>query len=104
MRTGSEITASVKPMFDRYSDALKVVGAGNTAGMVAMAAALNTVAPDHAHTVILLKPTAIIFAIGILVFALAYLFLIYAYVYSEHYGSLIDPNADKVPDTAVRSK
>jgi drug/metabolite transporter (DMT)-like permease len=83
MRTAKEILSATKPMFDRMSDGLKVVGSGNTAGLVGMIAALNSVQPDHVHTVLLLKPTAIIFAIGIFLFAGAYLFLMYAYIYLE---------------------
>jgi hypothetical protein len=69
MRTAKEIVDGTKPMIDRMSDGLKVVGSGNTAGLVGMIAALNTVHPDHVHIVELLKPTAIIFAFGILLFS-----------------------------------
>jgi hypothetical protein len=72
MRGGPEILASVKPVFDRMTEGLKVVGSGNAAGLVGMVAALTTIKEEHVHTVVLLKPTAIIFAIGILLFALAY--------------------------------
>src|SRR6266567_3121340 len=89
MRTAEEIIAGAKPMIDRLSDGLKVVGSGNTAGLVGMIAALNTVQAEHVHTVILLKPTAILFAIGILLFAGAYLFLMYSYIYLESYLALL---------------
>ena len=59
MRTAEEIAYATKPMFDRMSDGLKVVGSGNSAGLVGMIAALNTVHPEHLHTVALLKPTAV---------------------------------------------
>jgi hypothetical protein len=62
----------------------------------------NTVQPDHVHTVILLQPTAIIFAIGILLFAGAYLFLMYSYIYLESYLALLQPNEDPMPDEQVR--
>jgi hypothetical protein len=89
-------------MFDRLSDGLKVVGSGNAAGLVGMIAALNTVQPDHVHTVLLLKPTAIIFAIGIFLFAGAYLFLMYAYFYLESYLAVLQPNQKTVPEEATR--
>jgi hypothetical protein len=44
-------------MIDRFSDGLKVVGSGNTAGLVGMVAALNTIKEEHVHSVLLLKPT-----------------------------------------------
>ena len=102
MRTAEEIMAGAKPMIDRMSDGLKVVGSGNTAGLVGMVAALNTVQPDHAHTVILLKPTAIIFAIGILLFAGVYLFLMYSYIYLESYLALLQPNENPMQDEQIR--
>jgi hypothetical protein len=102
MRTAEEILAGAKPMIDRMSDGLKVVGSGNTAGLVGMIAALNTVQPDHVHTVILLKPTAIIFAIGVLLFAGAYLFLMYSYIYLESYLALLQPNENPIPDEQIR--
>jgi len=89
-------------MFDRLSDGLKVVGSGNAAGLVGMIAALNTVQPDHTHTVLLLKPTAMIFAIGIFLFAGAYLFLMYAYIYLESYLAVLHPNEDVIPDEVKR--
>jgi len=97
MRTAEEIMAGAKPMIDRMSDGLKVVGSGNTAGLVGMVAALNTVQPDHAHTVILLKP-----AIGILLFAGAYLFLMYSYIYLESYLALLQPNENPMQDEQIR--
>jgi hypothetical protein len=97
MRPSSLISAAAKPFFDRYSEALKVAGAGNSAGLVAMATALHTVPSDHTHTVLLLKPTAVIFGLGVILFGLAYLFLVYAYIYSEHYGALLDQNAPAEP-------
>jgi drug/metabolite transporter (DMT)-like permease len=98
MRTAEEIMAGAKPMIDRMSDGLKVVGSGNTAGLVGMIAALNTVPPDHAHTVILLKPTAIIFAVGIFLFAGGYLFLMYSYIYLENYLAILQPNDSSTSD------
>jgi hypothetical protein len=88
MRSAQDILASVKPFFDRLSDGLKVVGSGNTGGLVAMVAAINTIKDDHPHAVTLLKPAAVIFAIGILLFALAYLALMHSYIHSEHYVSV----------------
>jgi hypothetical protein len=89
MRSSSEMMASVKPFFDRSSDGLKVVGSGNTGGLVAMVAAINTTKDDHPHTVLLLMPTAIIYAIGILLFELTYLALMHAYIHSEHYVAIL---------------
>lgn len=103
MRSGPEILASAKPMIDRLSDGLKVAGSCNTAGLVGMVAAITTVKEDHVHAVLLLKPTAIIFAIGILLFALGYLFLMYAYVPLEHYVSILYPNDENaVPNDPAR--
>jgi|SRR5665213_300477 len=96
LRSADQITASAKPMFDRLGDGLKVVGSGNTAGLVSMFTALNTIKEEHVHSVILLKPTAIVFALGILLFALAYLFLMYSYIYTEHYISVVHPNVERV--------
>jgi hypothetical protein len=103
MKTGPEIAAAVRPMYDRLSEALKVVGAGNTGGMVAMVTAINTVHSDHPHTEILLKPTAIIFALGFFIFAVAYYFLICAYVHCEHYTGLLGSNPTAVSEDANRS-
>jgi hypothetical protein len=90
-------------MIDRLSDGLKVVGSGNTAGLIGMVAALNTIKEEHVHTVLLLKPTAIIFAIGIFLFAGGYLFLMYAYIYTEHYVALLYPNDEyAIPDDPNR--
>jgi hypothetical protein len=102
MRTAEQIASGTKPIIDRISDGLKVVGSGNTAGLVGMIAALNTVNPDHVHTVLLLKPTAIIFAIGIFLFAGAYLFLMYSCIYMEHYLAVLHPNQDTVPEEEAR--
>ena len=63
---------------------------------------MNVVQPSHVHTVVLLKPTAVIFGLGIFLFGLGYLVFTYAWVYAEHYAGLIDPTADKVPE-AVES-
>jgi hypothetical protein len=104
MRAGSEIMASVNPMFDRYSEALKVTGAGNATGMAGMIAAIYAVTTDHTHTILMLKPTTIIFAIGVLLFALGYLFLMYAYIYAEHYTSLIHPEAEQLTFSAQQSQ
>lgn len=104
MKTGEQVSATVKPWFDRFAETIKVVGSGNTAGLVGMVAAMNTIQPDHIHTVILLKPTAVIFALGIFLFGLAYLVYTYAWIYAEHYAGLIDPKAEQLPDTALRSK
>ncbi|TQF41156.1 hypothetical protein UNPF46_08530 [Bradyrhizobium sp. UNPF46] len=94
--------SAAKPMIDRLSDGLKVVGSGNTAGLVGMIAAINTVQADHVHTVLLLKPTAIIFAIGILLFAGSYLFLMYSYIYLETYLALLHPNVEPLPEEQIR--
>jgi hypothetical protein len=102
MRTAEEIMSATKPMFDRMSDGLKVVGSGNAAGLVGMVAALNTVQSEHVHTVLLLKPTAILFAIGIFLFAGGYLFLMYAYIYLENYLAVLQPNQETVPEEATR--
>lgn len=102
MRTAEQIMSGAKPIIDRMSDGLKVVGSGNAAGLVGMVAALNTVQLEHIHTVLLLKPTAIIFAIGIFLFAGAYLFLMYSYIYLEHYLAVLHPNEETVPDEATR--
>ncbi|MGJ4973429.1 hypothetical protein ACQR1N_30840 [Bradyrhizobium sp. HKCCYLRH1073] len=102
MRTAEEMLAGAKPMVDRMSDGLKVVGSGNTAGLVGMIAALNTVHADHVHAVLLVKPTAIIFAIGILLFAGAYLFLMYSYIYLESYLAVLYPNVEPLPEEQVR--
>jgi hypothetical protein len=103
MRTSQDILASVKPFFDRLSDGLKVVGSGNTGGLVAMVAAINTIKDGYPHAVILLKPAAVIFAIGILLFALAYLALMHSYIHSEHYVSILHPNDENAtPDEAKR--
>src|SRR5690242_20250822 len=48
---------------------------------------------QHPHTAILLKPTAVIFGTGVFLFGLAYLFLMYAYVYAEHYVGILDQAA-----------
>jgi hypothetical protein len=104
MKTGDEVSARVKPWFDRFSDSLKVVGSGNTAGLIAMVAAIYTVREEHVHTVLLLKPTAIIFAIGILLFGLAYLVFTYAWIFAEHYAGLIDPAADDLSKEALAAR
>lgn len=90
MRSSEKISAATKPFFDRVSDSLKVSGSGNAAGLVGLVAAMHTIAPDHTHTVVLLKPAALIFALGVLSFALAYLFFTYAFIYSEQYGAFLD--------------
>jgi hypothetical protein len=102
MRTAEQITSATKPFFDRMSDGLKVVGSGNTAGLVGMVAALTTVKDEHIHTVLLLKPTAIIFALGILAFASAYLLLMLSYAHSEHYVAVLHPNEETIPQEAAR--
>jgi hypothetical protein len=102
MRTAEQIASGAKPIIDQLSDGLKVVGSGNTAGLVGMIAAIHTVQPEHVHTVLLLKPTAIIFAIGIFLFAGAYLFLMYSYIYLEHYLAVLQPNQETVPEDATR--
>ena len=90
MKSSTEISSATKPMFDRLSDSLKVAGAGNGAGLFVMVAAMNTISVEHPHAVLLLKPTALIFALGVALFGVAYLFLTYAYIYSEHYGALLE--------------
>lgn len=102
MRSAKDILEGAKPIIDRMSDGLKVVGSGNAAGLVGMIAALNTVQPSHVHTVELLKPAAIIFALGVFAFAVSYLLLMYAYVYLEKYVAQIHPNVDPLPDEQVR--
>jgi hypothetical protein len=72
---------------------------GNAAGLIALVTAMNTVTKDHPHSVLLLKPIAVIFALGVLTFALAYLLLIYASVYAESYTSMLDqrPRNEPIP-------
>jgi uncharacterized membrane protein YgdD (TMEM256/DUF423 family) len=43
-----------------------------------LVAALNTIREEHVHTVLIFKPTAIVFALGIFLFAGSYLFTMYA--------------------------
>jgi hypothetical protein len=99
MKTGAQIRADIKPLFDRISDALKVLGSGNAAGLIALVTAMNTVTKDHPHSVLLLKPIAVIFALGVLTFALAYVLLMYAFAYAENYASALDrrPRNEPIP-------
>lgn len=90
MKTSAEITDGAQLFFDFYGDALKVVGAGNAAGLFGMVAVIGTIHEGHQHTEILLKPAAVIFGLGVLAFALAYLFLTYAFVYCHHYASILE--------------
>jgi hypothetical protein len=67
---------SFKPMRDLYAifgDALKMVGAGNAAGVVATAAALKTFSE---HT-ILIKTAGVIFLFGVFCYAIGF-FLLFA--------------------------
>ncbi|UFZ03139.1 hypothetical protein LQG66_28450 [Bradyrhizobium ontarionense] len=102
MRTVDQIMGGANSFIDRMSDGLKVVGSGNTAGLIGMIAALNSIQSGHAETVNLLKPAAIIFALGIFLFSGGYLFLMYSYAYLESYLAKLYPNLNPMPDEDVR--
>jgi hypothetical protein len=106
MKTSDQITTDLNPIFDRISDGLKVLGSGNAAGLVALVTAMNTVTKDHPHSVLLLKPIAVIFALGVLTFALAYLFLMYAIGYAVNFASALDrrPRNEPIPSAVESAK
>src|ERR1700680_1561640 len=105
MKTSDQITTDLNPIFDRISDGLKVLGSGNAAGLVALVTAMNTVTKDHPHS-FLLKPIAVIFALGVLTFALAYLFLMYAIGYAVNFASALDrrPRNEPIPSAVESAK
>jgi hypothetical protein len=85
MKTGSEILASTKFLYDRFSEALKVLGAGNGTGTVALIAALHSFY-DKPHILGFLKSAAAAFAIGVLLFAVAYTLFMFAYKWTRPYS------------------
>jgi hypothetical protein len=89
MKTGSEILASTKFLYDRFSEALKVLGAGNGTGTLALIAALHSFY-DKPHILGFLKSAAAAFAIGVLLFAVAYTLFMFAYMHLENYTSQVD--------------
>ena len=95
MPTGTEIAASTKTMIDRYSEAVRTLGTGNAAGVLAMVAALHTFT-GHAQVLPWIRTAAIVFAIGVFLFALAYLSLVCAYIFMEHYTAMLDKEGASV--------
>jgi len=100
LKTGSEILAQTEPFYDRFAEALKIVGAGNGTGAIALAAALHSFA-DKMHVLSWIKSSATAFGFGVLFFAAAYFCLMYAYVHLENYATDLDrtvaANADMSP-------
>jgi hypothetical protein len=104
-RTGAQIEADIEPLFKRYNEGLKVLGTGNGAGTLAMIAALHTFA-DHAALLPWLKITAVVFAIGVILFAVAYFAFITAHIFIGEYTIKLDdqgtsPATMKAHDAAI---
>jgi hypothetical protein len=104
LKTGSEILAETKSFYERFAEALKIVGAGNGTGAIALGAALHSFA-DKAHVLSWIKSAATIFGLGVLFFAAAYTCFVYAYVHLENYATELDrAAATKADDVSPKAK
>jgi hypothetical protein len=104
-KTGAQIEADIQPLFKRHNEGLKVLGTGNGAGTLAMIAALHTFA-DHTALLPWLKIAAIVFAIGVILFALAYFAFTTAHIFIGDYTTKLDqqstsPATMKAHDAAI---
>jgi hypothetical protein len=79
---GSGIGPPGKSYYERSSDALKLVGAGNATGLLATGAAINSLAAKQG-VLLWLKFSAGSFALGVLVFAASYWLFFNAWTYGE---------------------
>ena len=61
-----------KTYYERTIDALRLIGTGNAAGLLATGAALGAAIEKHVGSVPLLKCAAILFALGVITFSYAY--------------------------------
>lgn len=110
MKTGSEILAQTEPIYERFGEALKVVGAGNGTGAIALAVALHSFA-DKMHVLSWIKSSATAFSLGVLSFAAAYTCFVFAYAHLQNYTTELDravaasadmsPSATRARDTSV---
>ena len=57
-----------KTYYERTIDALRLIGTGNAAGLLATGAALGAAIEKHVGSVPLLKCAAILFALGVITF------------------------------------
>jgi hypothetical protein len=97
-RTGAQIEADIQPLFTRHNEGLKVLGTGNGAGTLAMVAALHTF---EGHTALLpwLKISAVVFAIGVILFAVAYFAFTTAHIFIGDYTTKLDQQGTSPPAT-----
>ncbi len=61
-----------KTYYERTIDALRLIGTGHAAGLLATGAALGAAIEKHVGSVPLLKCAAILFALGVITFSYAY--------------------------------
>jgi len=74
-----------KTFYELCTDAVKLVGAGNATGLLAAGAAINS----GKSSLLWLKFSAGSFAVGILLFAVAYGVFFYAWIFGEENFDLI---------------
>lgn len=95
MESESVAKLTGKTFYERSTEAIRLVGTGNAAGLVASAAALATAIDKHWSNAILLKWSAVCFTLGVISFSYAY----YSHYQSYRYLDTIFREAEQVART-----